>query len=83
MGHALTIDIPDETFETLQHLAKFANYTPEEWVAQWLASMVLRVNRDPLLKLAGMIESGVTDVAERHDDYLGEAALNPARVAGE
>src|SRR5574341_399935 len=30
---------------------------------------------DPLLQLAGVLESDLNDVAERHDDYLGQQLL--------
>lgn len=28
---------------------------------------------DPLLKLAGVFESDVTDISDRHDEYIGES----------
>jgi metal-responsive CopG/Arc/MetJ family transcriptional regulator len=28
---------------------------------------------DPLLQLAGVFESDITDICERHDEYIGEA----------
>jgi len=30
---------------------------------------------DPLLQLAGTLECDVSDIAERHDDYIGTAIL--------
>jgi hypothetical protein len=32
-------------------------------------------NPDPLLALAGTLQSDVTDIGERHDDYIGDALL--------
>ena len=30
---------------------------------------------DPLIALLGTLESNVTDIGERHDDYIGDALL--------
>ena len=32
-------------------------------------------NPDPLLALAGTLQSDVTDIGERHDDYIADALL--------
>ena len=32
-------------------------------------------NPDPLLALLGTLEANVTDIGERHDDYIGDALL--------
>lgn len=34
-----------------------------------------RKDTDPLLALAGTLKSNVTDIAERHDDYIRDALL--------
>ena len=34
---------------------------------------------DPLLKLIGAFDSGPSDAAERHDDYIGEALAKEMR----
>ena len=34
---------------------------------------------DPLLALAGTLECEVTDIGERHDDYIGDALLAELR----
>ena len=36
-------------------------------------------NPDPLLALAGTLQSGVTDIGERHDDYIAAALLAELR----
>ena len=35
--------------------------------------------RDPLLALAGTLTSDVTDIGERHDEYIGQALLKEMR----
>jgi predicted DNA-binding antitoxin AbrB/MazE fold protein len=37
---------------------------------------------DPLLRLAGTIESDVTDAADRHDQYLGQALADELHGRG-
>ena len=34
---------------------------------------IQQTRQDPLLQLAGVIEAEVTDVAKRHDEYIGQA----------
>lgn len=36
-------------------------------------------NSDPLLALAGTLQSDVTDISERHDDYIAAALLAELR----
>ena len=37
-------------------------------------------NDDPLMALFGTVESELTDIADRHDDYLGQALLEELRA---
>lgn len=34
---------------------------------------------DPLMRLFGTVHSDITDVAERHDEYIGAAIYNEMR----
>lgn len=38
---------------------------------------------DPLLALAGTLEWDVTDIGERHDDYIGDTLLIETRADGD
>jgi len=71
--HTLTLQLSDEIFEPLMRKAQRFGSTPEAVVADWVASAVLALPEDPLLKLLGCIDSDVADAAERHDDYIGSA----------
>ena len=42
-------------------------------------SKTLSSNTDLLLALAGTLESNVTDIRERHDEYIGDALLTELR----
>lgn len=71
--HTLNLQLPDEIFDPLLRQAQRFGSTPEAVVTDWVASAVLAPLEDPLLKLLGCIESDTSDVAERHDEYLGLA----------
>jgi hypothetical protein len=73
MAHALTIELSEDVFRTLQTRAAQQGQTPETLAAECVAKSVRAPADDPLLKWAGAFESEVPDAAERHDYYLGEA----------
>jgi len=75
MGHTLTLEIPEDVYEPLLKRAKEIGRTPEEVVTEWLSTAVYRLADDPLLRLAGVFESDVTDISERHDDYIGQGLM--------
>jgi hypothetical protein len=79
MGHALTLDIPDHVYEPLVKRAKQVGKTPEEIVMEWVAHASQLLTDDPLLQLAGAFESKLTDVSDRHDEYLGQRLLEELR----
>lgn len=72
MAKILTLEIPDNVYKPLQKKAKETGRTPEQFVSEWLKSALKKFTEDPLLQLAGSFESEVTNVSERHDDYIGE-----------
>lgn len=70
MSKAITLDLPDQVYHSLAELAAKEGRSAEEVGADWLATFVQHVADDPLMRLAGTLESGTPDLAERHDDYL-------------
>ena len=42
-------------------------------MADRLSAGTVSSEEDPLLQLAGVLHSELTDLAERHDDYIGPA----------
>lgn len=72
MGKTLTLKISDSVYTILLKTAKQVGQTPEQIVQEWLEKRVKQVADDPLLSLAGIFESGVTDVGENHDAYIGK-----------
>lgn len=68
MAHSLTVTLDENTYDHLMALADREGQSAEEWVRATVANIF----DDPLIALAGSIDSGVPDLAERHDQYLGE-----------
>jgi len=83
MPHALTIDVPEEVFLSLEKLASREGKTPEVIAQVLLARAVQDQGSDPVLGWIGAFESHVPDAAERHDFYLGEALANEGDSRGE
>lgn len=79
MSHPLTIEIPDAVFSRLQQRAKQLGKTAEVVATQCIEVIVVPPEEDPLLKLAGSIDSGPADAADRHDYYIGEALAKEMR----
>lgn len=69
----LTIELEDHLYDVVKEMAEQNGTTPEVLGGECIARAVSQVENDPLLALAGTLESDVTDVAERHDHYLGQA----------
>ena len=76
MSHSLTLDIPDELYDSLAIAAKRAGSTPEHQAIQWLAETASTPESDPLEKFIGAFESQHTDWADQHDEYIGKAAIH-------
>ena len=79
MSAKLTIDVPDELLDVLRRQSKQEGKTPEQIALAHLSSLLPRHNGQSnqpqarLLDWVGAFESNVSDAAERHDDYLGQA----------
>ncbi len=76
MSQTLSLEIPDQLYETLKRLAEKGGRSAEDLGAAWLRLTIERVNSDPIMKLAGALQSGVPDLAERHDAYIAEHLLD-------
>lgn len=75
MGHKLTLDLPDEVYESLTRTAKETSQPPDAVAAQLLASVTQQVAEDPLERFIGAFDSRGSDWADRHDKHLGEAIV--------
>ena len=79
MSESVTLQIPDDVYETLKRLAREQGRSPEDAGAEWLSQAVRRAGEDPLDAVIGILATDVPGWADRHDEYLG-ATL--AREAG-
>jgi hypothetical protein len=79
MSHPLTIDVPEEVFSHLNKLALQRGKTPEILAQELVSTAVQELEEDPLLRWAGAIDSEISDVAERHDYYIGQALYRELR----
>lgn len=68
MSRSLTVTPDENTYGHLMALAAREGQSAEEWVRVTVANIL----DDPLIALAGSIDSGVPDLADRYDQYLGE-----------
>jgi hypothetical protein len=85
MAHTLTLEVPEKVYVPLVKAARQTGKTPEEMAVQYLTSVVTRFDDDPLEKFIGAFDSGVTDWADRHDEYIGKAlaqASSLCEIAG-
>ncbi len=75
MLRTITLQIPEATFTAIEKQAETKGKQPAELAGELLSQAVSRsqVEPDPLDALIGSIDSPVTDVAERHDFYIGQA----------
>jgi len=71
MGHAITVDMPQEIYESLAKAAHQSGQTPEELAARWLAAAAQQSASDPLERFIGGIPTNVSDWTDRHDHYIG------------
>lgn len=68
MSHKLTLELPDEAYQSLVQAGQEQGESPET-----VALRMLTVSfTDPLLKLSGCIKTAPRDISRRHDKYLGE-----------
>ena len=79
MSHPLTIDVQEEIFSYLNKLALQQGKTPETLAQELVSTAVQELEEDPLLRWAGAIDSEISDVAERHDYYIGQALYRELR----
>lgn len=77
MAHTLSIEVPETLYDLLVKRAEEMGQPPETLAAEWLAAAAERTAQDdPLEPFIGAFDTGVSDWATRHDEYLGQAVLD-------
>jgi hypothetical protein len=82
MSRTITLEIPEETYEAIEMQAETKGVEPAQVVVEWLSEAIKRaqtITEDPLEALIGTLECEVTDVAEHHDYYVGQALAKELR----
>lgn len=79
MSERFTVELSESHFEMLKKMADKLGKQPGELGTEWVVKALQRVAEDPLLKYAGAVHSGVPDLAERHDYYIGQGLLEEMR----
>ena len=72
VSQTLTLEIPETLYQALADLAEKQGKSAEDLGAAWFAATIERIVNDPLMQLAGTLHSDVADLAERHDEYMGQ-----------
>lgn len=71
MTNTLVLEVPYSIYQLLLDVAKKNGLTPEQIALSWMRDGANASTEDPLLSLAGVIETDITDVAQNHDYYIG------------
>lgn len=74
----ITLELPEDTYRTLLELADQRGESPETLVQATITSMT----DDPLERWIGAFDSGTPDWPSRHDQIIGDAAIDPHDVIG-
>jgi hypothetical protein len=73
MGHMLTLDVPEDVYQSLIQKAAQTGQPPEAVAVQLLATATQPQGDDPLEQFIGAFSSPRVDWADQHDAYLGKA----------
>jgi hypothetical protein len=71
MNHPLTLELPENVYESLVKKAKQAGKSPEVLAVQLLTAATQPGIDDPLEQFIGAFSSHGSDWADAHDKYLG------------
>ena len=73
MGHTIALQVSENLYEAIRAQAAKRGQTPDSLAAAWLTEAVQSAEQDALVKLFGTLQGDVTDVADRHDFYIGQS----------
>jgi len=74
MGRTLTLDVPEDVYQSLIQQAKQTGQPPEAVAVRLLATATQHRVGGPLEQFIGAFHSHCADWADQHDAYLGKAA---------
>jgi hypothetical protein len=82
MNHSLTLELPDNVYESLVKKAKQAGKSPEALAVQLLTAATQAIIDDPLEQFIGAFSSHGSDWADAHDKYFGLSVEEKMRREG-
>lgn len=71
MERTLTLEMPEEVYESLRRRAEEAGQPPESLAVEMLAAATHPHGGDPLEKFIGAFDGEGVEWADRHNGYLG------------
>lgn len=71
MERTLTLEVPEEVYESLRRRAEEAGQPPESLAIELLVAATQPHGGDPLEEFIGAFSGGDFEWADRHDEYLG------------
>ncbi|MBA2692375.1 MAG: hypothetical protein H0U65_07770 [Rubrobacter sp.] len=71
MERTLTLEVPEEVFESLRRKAEEAGKPPEALAIEYLAAATENRGGDPVEEFIGAFDSKVPEWADRHDEHIG------------
>jgi hypothetical protein len=71
MNRPLTLELPENVYNSLAEKAKQASQSPESLAVQLLTAATQTIIDDPLEPFIGAFSSHGSDWADAHDKYLG------------
>ncbi len=74
MERTLTLEVPEEVFESLRRKAEEAGKPPEALAIESLAAATGDRGGDPVEEFIGAFDSEVPEWADRHDEHLRRGA---------
>ncbi len=83
MEHTLQLAVPEEVYRSLLRSAEQSGRAPEAVAVDLLTAASQGPFDDPLEPFIGAFTSGVPDLADEHDRYLGEAILEHSKEPDE
>jgi len=76
----ITLELPQNIYESLRKAAAKAGQSPQELITQLLGQTVQTFIDDPLDEFIGAFRSDIPDWGENHDRYLGQELLETHNV---
>lgn len=71
MKYTLTLEVPEEVYESLKRRAEEIGRQPEKLAIEYLAAATRNFSEDPLEEFIGAFDGGGSEWADRHDEHLG------------